>query len=44
MKIFFGEIDNFIEKQAEYIKENNPQSEDDNIKNVSTKKDIKNKE
>lgn len=31
LNIFFGEIDDFIEKQAEYIKENNPQGEIESI-------------
>ena len=29
LNIFFSEIDDFIEKQAEYIKENNPQGENE---------------
>ena len=50
LNIFFGEIDDFIEKQAEYIKENNPQGENEGIifskKNTlqKEKKSVKEKE
>ena len=46
LNIFFGEIDDFIEKQAEYIKENNPQKENDSreySKKNSLQKRIKSK-
>ena len=45
LNIFFGEIDDFIDKQAEYIRENNPPSNSESrpySKRNSLNKRIKN--